>query len=201
MKWMIPLLIVLMLPIASNAQIMSKRRLATQNEIISLKFSVDLKEVLWYISIPIEMEREILVTKDVDMESLRAKGKVKISGGKVYELAKFPFNSSALFEFEKDDIIAVRFEHGEERYLKFKLEPASKTTDVRYYDLQYTEEGHTKKVMYGGSEWTLLTSSYARLEYKAKGNMDSKTKKTKVRGLKKDGSERKGVIGTVKDKL
>ena len=44
-------------------------------------------------------------------------------------------------------------------------------------------------MMYGGAEWTLIIGGYAKLEYKAKGNFDSKVKKTKMsyEGLDKCG--------------
>lgn len=195
MKIIIPvLIIILLLPIASKAQLLSKRRIATENEIFKLSLNVALDEVLWFISSPIEIQREIEVAKNIDLKALQAKGKVKITGGKIYELAKFTSNASALFEFKKSNIIAVRFEHGEKRYLEFKLTKSSKYSDTRYYDLYVRQYKKKKIVRYAGADWQLISGGYAKLEYKAKGNFNRKTKKTKIRGLKKDGTERKGLI-------
>jgi len=197
MKKFVFLFSLLVIVNALDAQIMSKRRLATENEIFSLELTLgegNLTEVLWYVSTPIMIQREIDRSKVADMKSLMEKGKVKISGGKVYELAQFVSNVSGLYHFKKDETIAIRYENEEARFLEFELaDPVSQ--DVRYYNLKYqTDADGNKIVNYGGAEWKLVSGSYAKLEYKAKGNFNAKVQKTKIRGLKKDGSEKKGIF-------
>jgi hypothetical protein len=202
MKKLLALAIVITISGSVHSQLMSKRRLATENEVFTMEVTYGedfLTEVLWFISDPIELIREIEVTKDLDMKKLMESGKVKMSGGKVYEQAKFTNSASGLFESKNDSSITIRFEQGEGRYLTFvKQEPTAQ--DVRYYKLHKVAGADEKGnyVAYAGDVWKLLAGGYVKLEFKAKGNMKAKTQKTRIRGLKKDGSEKKGVIGVIK---
>jgi hypothetical protein len=181
------------------AQLMAKRQPATQDAIMMLELTTqgNLEEILWYISDPIEIQREVEITKDLDIQALMATGKLKIVGGKYFELDKFPSNATGLIEYKKDDIIAIRFGNDEGRFLEFKLNELSGLETVQYYKLLVKEREKGKlsggKVHYAGTDWDLISGSRVTLEFKAKGNTGSKVQKTKVKGLRKDGTERKGI--------
>jgi hypothetical protein len=183
----------------SQAQIMVKRQSASQDAIMNLEVATmgNLEEVLWYISDPIEIQREVEATENLDIQALREKGSLKISGGKYYEIYKFTNGATGRLEYKKDDVIAIRYEQGEGRFLQFKLSELEGLETVRYYKLDVKKDDPTKlsggSVHYAGSDWDLLSGSRVILEFKAKGNNKSSVKKTKVKGLNKDGTERGGI--------
>lgn len=192
-------LVTLMISSTLFAQLMAKRQPATQDAVMMLELTTqgNLEEILWYISAPIEIQREVEITKDLDVQALMATGKLKIVGGKYFELDKFTNNATGLIEYKKDDIIAIRFGNDEGRFLEFKLNELSGLETVQYYKLlvKDREEGKLSggSVHYAGSDWDLISGSRVTLEFKAKGNTGSKVQKTKVKGLRKDGTERKGL--------
>lgn len=118
----------------TDAQLISRRTLATQDGMKEMElYGVDFTEVLWYISTPIELERLSTVDpKSAEGQDLMSKGKINVKGGKLYEIARFTNNATGLFEYQKGDIIGIRFEHGEGRILEFKLtkpkDPSSSST-------------------------------------------------------------------------
>ena len=187
-----------------HAQLFVKRQPATQDAIMQLNVQTrgNLEEILWFISDPIEIERQIEITADLNVNDLQEKGKLKIQGGKYYELAKFVNTASGLLEYKNDSIIAVRFEQGEGRFLEFHLSKMEKMETVRYYRLKIKDKSPNKltggKVHYAGYDWTIVSGARVILEFKAKGNNDTKVDKTKIRGLNKDGTERKGIIPSFK---
>ena len=56
----------------ANAQLLSKRQPATQDNVMMLELTTkgNLEEILWYISAPIEIEREAEITEDLDIDAL-----------------------------------------------------------------------------------------------------------------------------------
>lgn len=199
MKHIFFTLVTLMISSTLFAQLMAKRQPATLDAVMMLELTTqgNLEEILWYISAPIEIQREVEITKDLDIQALMATGKLKIVGGKYFELDKFTSNATGLIEYKKDDIIAIRFGNDEGRFLEFKLNELSGLETVQYYKLMVKEREKGKlsggKVHYAGSDWDLISGSRVSLEFKAKGNTGNKVQKTKVKGLRKDGTERKGL--------
>lgn len=183
----------------SQAQILAKRQAASQDAIMNLEVTTlgNLEEVLWYISDPIEIQREVEASSNLDIQALQDKGSLKISGGKYYEIYKITNGATGLLEYKKDEVIAIRFEQGEGRFLEFKLSELEGLETVRYYKLNVRKENPEKlsggTIHYAGSEWDILSGSRVILEFKAKGNNKSSVKKTKVKGLNKDGTERGGL--------
>ena len=187
-----------------DAQLISRRTLATQDGMKEMElYGVDFTEVLWYISTPIEIERLSTVDpKSAEGQDLMSKGKINVKGGKIYEIARFTSNATGLYEYQKGDVIGIRFEHGEGRILEFKLtspkNPSSSNT-VKYYELVYksNRDGSNKKVDYAGAQWDLMMGSYSRLEFKAKVNQKNKANKNRIKGMTKDGSEKE----TIREKI
>ena len=200
MKGFIFTLATLMISSSLSAQLLAKRQAASQDAVLNLELATmgNLNEVLWYISDPIEIERQVEVTAEhVDIKALQDKGSLKISGGKYYEIYRITNGATGLLEYKKDGVIAIRYEQGEGRFLEFKLSELSGLETVQYYKLNVKDKEPNKlsggKIHYAGSDWELLSGSRVILEFKAKGNSKSKVQKTKVKGLRKDGTERKGI--------
>ncbi|RLD19622.1 MAG: hypothetical protein DRI71_11560 [Bacteroidetes bacterium] len=200
MKGLFFTLATLLISSSLQAQLLAKRQAASQDAIMSLDLATrgNLEEVLWYISDPIEIEREVEIKAEhVDIQALQDKGSLKISGGKYFEIYKITNGATGLLEYKKDGVIAIRYENGEGRFLEFKLSELTGLETVQYYKLNVKKADPNKlsggTVHYAGADWNLLSGSRVILEFKAKGNSSSKTKKTKVKGLRKDGTERKGI--------
>lgn len=162
----------------------------------------NLDEVVWYITDVIEMEREVEATSDLDVRKLQEKGKLSIQNGKYYERYVIDGTvarpATGLLEKKTAESLFIRFEAGEGRFLEFRLTTPTKNETVRYYKLVVTDIPEGKltggKVAYAGHQWRLIQGSTVGLQFKAKVSNDNKVNTTKIRGLKKDGTEKKGLL-------
>ncbi len=195
MKRVFYVIALLVISLASQAQLLSKKKAVTANDITTWDLMEITSEIEYYISDPIVIQREVQKDPNVDYKALMESGKVNISGGKIYEIVQFTNAASGIFEYTKGDIIGIRFEHGEGRILEFQLTEMSGPENVQYYKLKVEKSGSNLSVNYAGANWQVMSGSYVMLEYRSDIDYSSKTQKTKVKGLNKDGSERKGILG------
>jgi hypothetical protein len=152
--------------------------------------------VVWYTTGDIEMEREVQATSDLDVKKLQEKGKLQIQNGKYYE--RYLVGGTGLLVKKTAESLFVRFEADEDRILEFRLTKPGKNETVRYYKLVVNDVPEGKltggTVSYGGHTWRLISGISVGLEFKAKISSDNKVKTTKIRGLNKDGTEKKGLL-------
>lgn len=176
----------------------AQRTAVTQDKILEWTALGAVEELQWYISDAIEIRREVQVTENLDIKSLLEKGKMNIVGGKYFEIDLFSKSARGNLEYMENNEIAVRLRTDEGRFLVFELTEKSKLESVAYFKLKITERDKKKWVHYGGHEWLLMSGSHVILEVKGAGSTKARVQKTKIKGLNKDGSERKTILQKLK---
>lgn len=101
--------------------------------------SVDLKKVQFYTHGRVFLEREV---SDEGMVALH--GKVRMRNGKQIERIVFKHRTKGILEKAEGDILFLRFEKGENKVLRFKLNPSG------YFMLEHDgEENGIRYIKYG----------------------------------------------------
>ena len=178
--------------LSANAQLIGNKEVAfTQNKKMEYEYNnFSMADVLFYISAPILMKRELPKTKDV---AYNPKGRVAFENGKAYEYYELVDGASCKFESESDDkkTVSMRFGIDADETLLFNLQKGIGGDENLYYTLVV---GDDKNISFLGYKWDLLSNGNVRLNIKEKKNSKVDIDKTKSKGIKMDGTERKGIL-------
>ncbi len=202
MRIFVALAVCLAFSISTSAQIIgSKERSFTENKRLEYEYNgIPLTGVLFYISGPITMKRVLPKTKSTDYNP---KGRVAFENGRAYEYYELVDGASAIFESESDDqkTMVMRFGQDQDETLRFKKTKGVGNDANNYYVLMSKkgEKEGQNLISFLGKEWELISYASVRLNVKEKRNTKVKVDKTKSRGIKMDGSERKGILGKKKN--
>lgn len=186
--------------VCTSASVIAQTQIATQDNVLMLELQSEgnLSEVVWGVTDEIELEREVLVTSTLDVKKLQEKGALSIANGKYYERYLVKRTADGLLVKKSGESLFIRFEADQDRILEFKLSKPGKYETTRYYKLVVNDIPDGKltggKVSYGGHQWRLIKGIGVGLEFKAKISNNNKIKTTKIRGLNKDGTEKKGLL-------
>jgi hypothetical protein len=200
MKLTLALIVLSMTLVINPGTANAQKQVATQDNVMMLDVQSrgNLDEVVWYVTDDIEIERQVEATSDLDIKKLQEKGKLSIQNGKYYERYIVTGSATGLLEKKEGESLFIRFEAGEGRFLEFKLSTPEKNETVRYYKLVVTDRPDGKltggNVRYAGHQWRIIEGSYVGVEFKAKISSANKVQTTKIRGLNKDGTEKKGLL-------
>lgn len=181
--------------LTSFAQLLSNRQPVTKDMIMTWQLMDITSEVDIYLSDAVEIQREVEKDPTIDYKALMDQGKIKIEGGKIYEIVRFVSNGAGMIEYIKDNEVAVRFEHGEGLILVFEAQDPSGPEQVQYYKLKMRSDDTGKYIQYADGEFQVILGTYIILEYKSKNKAGAQQDKRKVRGLNRDGSEKQGLFG------
>jgi hypothetical protein len=189
------LLIVLSATVAQAQLIGSKEKAFTENKRLQYEYmGIGYSDVQFYISSAITMKREL--PKAVLKEGANHKGRVAFENGKQYIYFELKEGSYCVFESISDDqsTMTMRFGQDQDETIRFTLKKGVGSDQNQYYVIDAPE----KKVSFLGYEWDLLSWDGARLEVKEKSNTKVKVDMTKSKGMKIDGTEKKGILDKVK---
>ncbi len=190
------ILLFFMVITSSGRLIGSKERSFTEDKRMEYAYNdIALTNVLFYISGPITMKRVLPKTKT--KEENFNKGRVAFENGQAFEYYELVDGASAKFENESEDetTLTMRFGIDQDEMLKFKKAKGSGDTNS-YYELvsrKGSKEGENF-IDFLGKEWQLISYSKVRLNIKEKRNTKVNVDKTKSRGMKMDGTEKKGLF-------
>ena len=192
MRNIITLFALFILIISTDAQIIgSKERSFTDSKRMEYEYQgFGLNTVLFYISSPIMMRR-VLPPRKVGEPN--PKGRVAFENGKAYEYYELADKASCKFESETEDqaVLTMRFGQDQDELLNFaKVQGMGGDTNF-YYELVVGEE---KVISFLGLDWELLSHPKVRLNVKEKRNTKVDLDKTKSRGMRMDGTEKKALF-------
>lgn len=139
--------------------------------------SVDLKKVQFYTHGRFFLEREV---SDEGMVALN--GKVRMRNGKQIERIVFKHHTKGILEKAEDDVLYLRFEKGENKVLRFKLNTSG------YFMLQHDrEENGVRYIKYGDKTFAMDVLEDNRnifVQIKRSKAKDVNRDKRRVKGLK-----------------
>jgi len=189
MKNLIITVILVGMGVSAHSQIIgSKERSFTANKRFEYEYQgFGLNTVLFYISSPIRMRRVLPPKKD---GAPNLKGRVAFENGKAYEYYELADKASCKFESESEDqtILTMRFGQDADELLNFVKTKGVGGDTNEYYELIVKED---KKIDFIGLEWELMSYAKVRLNVKEKRNTKVNVDKTKSRGMRMDGTEKK----------
>ena len=191
---------VVLLGVCTSVSLFAQTQIATQDNVLMLELQSEgnLSEVVWSVTDEIELEREVQATSTLDAKKLQEKGKLSIENGKYYERYRLVNSADGLLVKKSGESLFIRFEAEQDRILEFRLSKPGKNETVRYYKLVVNDVPEGKltggTVSYGGHQWRLIKGMAVGLQFKAKISNNNKIKTTKIRGLNKDGTEKKGLL-------
>ena len=173
----------------------SQEKAFTENKRNQYEYmGIGFNEVQFYISSPITMKREL--PKEVLREGANHKGRVAFENGKQFIYYEQKEGSFCVFEKMSEDKteMTMRFGQDQDETLVFQLKKGVGSDQNQYYVLKAPD----KKVAFLGYSWDLLSWDGVRLEIKEKSNTKVKVDMTKSKGMKIDGTEKKGVMDKIK---
>ena len=192
MRIFITIILLICFIATTSAQIVgSKKRSFTENKRMEYEYNgFGLNNVLFYVSSAIIMKRVLPKTKD---GQTNVKGRVSFENGRAYEYYELVDGASCVFEKESEDqsTLTMRFGQDQDEVLSFVKRAGSGNDQNNYY---YLEIGEDKKIAFLGKEWELISWEGVRLDVKEKRNTKVKVDKTKSRGMKMDGTEKKSLF-------
>ena len=177
--------------LSANAQLIGNKEVAfTQNKKLEYEYNnFSMSDVLFFISGPILMKRELPKTKDV---AYNPKGRVAFENGKAFEYFELVDGASCKYDGDVDkNSVTMRFGIDADETLLFNLQKGIGGDENLYYTLVVGED---KQVSFLGYKWDLLSNGNVRLNIKEKKNSKVDIDKTKSKGIKMDGTERKGIL-------
>ena len=123
------------------------------------------------------------------------KGRVAFEKGKAYEYCELVDGASAVFKNEGEDgtSLTMRFGNDQDEVVVFKKTTRAGNDENFYYTLSYNlgEKEGQNLINFLGKEWELISYPNVRSNVKEKRNTKVKVDKTKSRGMKMDGTEKR----------
>jgi len=186
----------LLLSFTTSAQLSGKERYFTDDDRAKYDYlGGDYSSILFRISHQMLFKRSLPEARGENVNT--KKGTVQFENGKAIEYYQIDDNATAIFESISEDkqTMVVRFGADQDEVLKFRLVKGTGSDSKMYFTLVLEKD---KKLNFLGYTWDFLSHENVRLVYK--GDNDSKVdfNKTKSKGMKLDGTERKSIIDKVK---
>lgn len=187
MKSLLKLFFLFLILFSSTVQ--AQKTSFTASKLMEYEFNdVVMAGVQFYISSMISLKREF--TKD-DKEQANQRGKVVFESGKAFEYYELKDGSFCVFQSMTEDKseMVMRFGQGPGEVLAFDLKAGTGVDGEKYYVLKV---GDDKVMPYGGHDWELISWTEVRLMVK-ESRKGGKASVTKTKGMKIDGTEKKGI--------
>jgi hypothetical protein len=182
--------------ITSTAQLSGKERYFTDDDRAKYDYlGGDYSSILFRISHEMMFKRSLPEARGEQVNT--KKGQVSFENGRAVEYYQIKDNATATFESISADkkSIIVRFGNDQDEVIKFTQVKGSGNDSKMYYTL-VLEPG--KKLNFLGYSWDFLSTENVRLVYKGDNDTKLDFSKTKSKGMKLDGTERKSIIDKIK---
>lgn len=186
----------LLISFASSAQLSGKERYFTDDDRAKYDYlGGDYSSILFRISHEMLFKRSLPEARGEQVNT--KKGTIQFENGKAVEYYQIKDNATAIFESISDDkqTMVVRFGADQDEVLKFKLVKGNGSDSKMYFTLDLETD---KKLNFLGFSWDFLSHENVRLVFKGDNDTKLDFNKTKSKGVKLDGTERKSIIDKVK---